>query len=143
MGILAYGTLRSPLPSSRCRSRLLSSLLLPFLFVHVGRVVAMTPRAGGRLWRLFRPNPQAHSPGGKGEAAATGPLTPKTEGSSREVPSTPQSRMGSGPSMSIPKQLHPRCRGLGELHSKKIFSLECSLSPEVRGRVTHHPLFFL
>lgn len=48
--------------------------LLPFFNVHVGRVVAMTPRAGGRLWRLSRPNPHAQSPGGRGAAAAPPPL---------------------------------------------------------------------
>ena len=59
------------LPSVWC---FLASPLLPFLNVHVGRVVAMTPRAGGRLWRLSGPNPHAQSPGGRGAAAAPPPL---------------------------------------------------------------------
>lgn len=62
-----------PILTSVVKSPLLSSLL-PFLIVHVGRVVAMTPRAGGRLWRLFCPNPHAQSPGGREAAAAPPPL---------------------------------------------------------------------
>lgn len=92
----ACKTLRSPLPSSCLLWCLLSSLLLPFLVVHVGRVVAMTPRAGGRLWRLFRPNPHAQSPGGRGAAAAPPPVVQMRGEIGRRSPSyTPEPGRGS------------------------------------------------
>ena len=68
--------------------------LLPFFNVHVGRVVAMTPRAGGRLWRLSRPNPHAQSPGGRGAAAAPPPLVQRrAEIGRRPLSHTPEARL--------------------------------------------------
>lgn len=89
-GAPACKTLRSPLPSACLWWCLLSSLLLPFLIVHVGRVVAMTPRAGGRLWRLFWPNPHARSPGGRGAMAAPPPLVQLRGETGRGPHHTPQ-----------------------------------------------------
>lgn len=67
--------------------------LLPFFNVHVGRVVAMTPRAGGRLWLLSRPNPHAQSPGGRGAAAAPPPLVQRrAEIGRRPLSHTPEAR---------------------------------------------------
>lgn len=67
--------------------------LLPFFNVHVGRVVAMTPRAGGRLWLLSRPNPHAQSPGGRGAATAPPPLVQRRAEIGRQPLShTPEAR---------------------------------------------------
>lgn len=89
------------------------SLLLPLPTVHVNRVVAMTPRAGGRLCRLFGPNPHAQSPGGRGAAAAPPPLVQMRE--LAEGPHTPQNlQRGWSTGVLGMRRSRRRIRGLGK-----------------------------